>query len=84
MRCHVLNKRAVAVICVLLAVPSFADEPKPAYQWDKPIVWKYADGPEAREHGTFIVNEAADRAILIGGVAITPNSRPSPTSGSSP
>jgi hypothetical protein len=76
MRCHALNKRAVAVIFLLLAVPSHGDEPKPAYRWEKPVVWKSADGPEAREHGTFIVDEKADRAILIGGSGYNPQLSP--------
>jgi hypothetical protein len=57
---------------VLVVLPSSADTPKPAYHWDKPIVWKYGDGPEAREHGAVIVDEEANRAILIGGSGYNP------------
>ena len=57
-------------------VPTFADDHTPGYKWGKPIEWSDGNGPEAREHGAFIVDENRQRAILIGGSGYRPQFSP--------
>jgi len=44
-------------------------------RWLDPLSWS-SDGPEPREHGAFVVDEAARRVILIGGSGYSPYLEP--------
>lgn len=69
---HVRFSLGAAAAIVLLISPTLAEAPNDSYRWGRPILWDEANGPEAREHGSVIVDEQGGRVILIGGSGYNP------------